>query len=238
VPARNGPASDDVAALGRHKTWGAARAALAAAVTLLPLAPVGDVPETEDAPLASEPDEAPERDAPLALVIAAVPVLMTAPMPVFEALVLCGTELVAPTPEAIAPGPVTVPAVAAPPPLPPRLDGADVVPDCAAAAGVGFALVSVPDGVVAAPSGGAGRGADGPSAGSCTAPEPTWPAPLEPGVGPPAGSLVVACCADAGIAASSAMASETAFARQQRRRSPIPRRDWPSRAASARVGVR
>jgi hypothetical protein len=63
-----------------------------------------------------------------ALGSADVPVVTTAPTPVVLVLeldLLLGTDPVAVTPLLIAPGPLTTPAVAAPPPAPPLFDGPD-----------------------------------------------------------------------------------------------------------------
>lgn len=184
-----------MAALGRHRSDGAARPAVAAATALLP-APADEEPVAAVVPPERPTAVPPVRDVPLGPATAAVPVLITAPTPVFDPLALCGTELVVPTPVVSAPGPVTVPAVAAPPTVALALaavgDG-----------GFGLVLVSVPSGVVAAPGFGAAIGAAGARLGNVTAPLPVCPPPVDPGVGPPAASSVVDCCAAAGMAAAS-----------------------------------
>ena len=163
-------------------------------------------------------------DVPLALATEAVPVFTTAPIPEFDPLWLRGTDAVAVTPLVIAPGPLTVPAVAAPP-----------AAALLVAVPVGLVLVRVP---VSAPvpvgTAGAAEAGTGlaSSFGKFTKPLPTWPAPPEPGVGPPTASAPVAaaCCARAGNAASSPIAASTRIAFilvQHRAARRVPDAGWP-----------
>jgi enoyl-CoA hydratase len=184
--------------------------------------------------------EPPPAVVPLFLGTDAVPVLITAPTPVVEVVWLFGTELIAVVPVVSPPVPLTVPAVAAPPPPPPLpVDVAALVVVVMAFAGgkLGLVLVSVPLGVVAAP--GVGAVFDvlpGVSVGSVTKPEPTWPAPDEPGVASPTGSFVVAACPAAGTgAASSSNATATPAFRHNTREARVPDRGWRRSAASATV---
>lgn len=248
MPVKNGSLSEE--ALGRHNTDGdRPDLALAAVVTLLlvldvlvPL-PVDAVPDDVDAP----PLVLPAVVVPLAAGMAAVPVVTTAPMPVVLVVWLWGTELIAVVPVVIAPGPLTVPAVAArptdpPPPVEPPLGEplpavplVVVVVPAFAGGGVGLVLLSVPAGVVAAP-----RGAVAPgvvpvlSVGSFTAPVPTWPAPAVPGVGPPTVAPVVpvvlpTACARAGVTpASDTIATSASIAFMPPKRAACaPVRGWP-----------
>ena len=242
MPVRNGSASLEALPLGRQRTVGAPRPAVAAAVVLLVVAvddPPPELPVALPVPLL---DPVRVAATPLSLDIAAVPVLTTAPMPVVDAVALCGTELIAVVPVVSAPVPATVPAVAAPPPPPPPLvEPLDVVAMAFGAGGAGLVLLSVPEGVVAAPSGGFVAGDDGVNVGSVTKPPPTWPAPPEPGVDPPTGSLTMACCARAGVAAAAESSAMSAIAvlthRQRGPRPAVPDGIWPARPASARVGA-
>ena len=138
--------------------------------------------------------EAPPPVVPLGLATAAVPVFTTAPMPAVDGFGFCGTELTAVVPVVAPPVPATVPAVAAPlgaallfvepllavlplaepllaPPLAPLLL---VVVMAFAGGRVGLVLVSVPEGVVAAPGVAAAPGVvPGVNVGNVTAPVPT-----------------------------------------------------------------
>ena len=200
------------------------------------------VPEAVPVPLAPVPllvlalplVEPPAAVVPLLLGTEAVPVLITAPTPVVDVVWLLGTELIAVVPVVSPPVPLTVPAVAAPPPPAPLLDVLVVVVTALAGGRLGLVLVSVPLGVVAAPGAGAVLGAvPGVSVGSVTNPEPTCPLPDAPGVAPPTGSLVVAACAAAGTgaASSSNAIAAPAFIRKAR----LPDRGWLRSAASATV---
>lgn len=149
MPVRNGAASED--APERQRNDGAPRPEPAAAVALLvpppevprepvlapvlPPTPAAPVPVVL-APVAPEcpsPDPAVVDDVPLLLGTDAVPMLTTAPIPAVEPFELCGTLAIAVVPVVIAPGPLTVPAVAAPP----------ANPATVGLAPVGFVLVSV-----------------------------------------------------------------------------------------------
>jgi hypothetical protein len=141
-----------------------------------------------------------------------------------------------------APVPATVPAVAAPPTAA-LLVEVLLVAGGAAVGRLGFVLVSVPEGVVAAPDSGAVLVVvDGANVGSVTKPEPTWPLPDEPGVGPPTGGsvVVVVCCAAVGVTAANnrrAMAPQTAFIpRQHPPRTAVPH-PWPRQEASVRLAL-
>jgi enoyl-CoA hydratase len=146
--------------------------------------------------------------------------------------------LIAVVPDVSPPVPVTVPAVAAPPTAAPLLVDVVVVVMALAGGRLGLVLVSVPAGVVAAPSVGVVPGVvPGVSVGSVTKPEPAWPLPDAPGVGPPTGSVVVAACAAAGTGtASSSNATATpAMPQRQASRARVPDRDWLRLWASATV---
>jgi enoyl-CoA hydratase len=186
--------------------------------------------------------EPPPAVVPLLLGTDAVPVLITAPTPVVEVVWLFGTELIAVVPVVSPPVPLTVPAVAAPPPPPPLpVDVAVLVVVVMALAGgkLGLVLVSVPLGVVAAPGVGAVLGVvpgvfPGVSVGSVTKPEPTWPAPDEPGVAPPTGSFVVAACAKAGTGTANSSKATATF-KHHAPGARVPDRDWRLAVASATV---
>jgi hypothetical protein len=208
------------------------------------LVPADAVPDTAPAaapaPVPTVPFVAPPAlVVPLLLGTEAVPVVMTAPTPVVDMVWLLGTELIAVVPEVIAPGPVTVPAVAAPPTAALLVVVVVVLLMAFAGGRLGLVLVSVPAGVVAAPSGGVVVvGAAGVSVGSVTNPAPAWPAPGEPGVDPPTGSFVVAACAAAGTGAASRSNATAAMAfgpRQHPPRALAPDRDWLHLSASATV---
>jgi len=134
--------------------------------------------------------EAPPPVVPLGLATAAVPVFTTAPMPAVDGFGFCGTELTAVVPVVAPPVPATVPAVAAPlgaallfvepllavlPLAEPLLAPLLLVVVMAFAGGrVGLVLVSVPEGVVAAPGVAAAPGVvPGVNVGNVTAPVPT-----------------------------------------------------------------
>lgn len=245
MPVRNGAASED--APDRQRNVGALCPELAAAVPLLVLAPevprdpvlAAEFPLLPAAvlaplvvvlpPLALErapPDSAVVDDVPLLLGTDPVPVLTTAPMPCVEPLELWGTLETAVVPVVIAPGPLTVPAEAAPPTAAPE----EVPP-------VGFVLVSV---VLPGAAFGfcAGTGV-WLTSGKFTTPLPTWPAPPLPGVGPrAAGSPDCTCCAAAGSVASERIAAKSnSLIFWQREGPPRVPGCWPCGKASATVAA-